>query len=451
MRVPYIVGRWVRGPNHYGRQPLLTHLLNTPDPAVWVVGARRIGKTSLLRQLEHLAEQPGSTLAPLFWDMQGCANSGDLSSELFVAIEDERERFQGLGIVVTELEGHDAPVILRRMARAATAVQKTLLLLIDEAEVLIKIAEQEPAWLERLRCALDEGQMRTVLASTKLMAQLNQPPAGSGQRPFLTGFSLLNLWSLDAESAVELVQQRQTGSGIEVDPVLLENIIVNTNRHPYLIQYLCQRLYAEDARGQASLRQPCSEELEPDHLLSGFFLIDFQHMTILERRILLKAAEQVVLGEREFITAFPDVNPARIRIFLWGLGQLGHLRKVYDQWAIGNEFLRRWLAMKHATLAEIDAAPVDDDWQEQLLRRSQRREVEMLRATIGRLETEYATLDLQRHPPEGVAPETHAAIEWIEKQLPELRRRLQQTLAAMPGPDASTSTSPFGTNPSSDI
>lgn len=71
MRIPYIVGRWVNDRNHYGRHRLFTYLLNTPDTATWIVGARRIGKTSLLRQLELLADCTDSGLTPLFWDMQG--------------------------------------------------------------------------------------------------------------------------------------------------------------------------------------------------------------------------------------------------------------------------------------------------------------------------------------------------------------------------------------------
>jgi len=71
MRIPYVVGRWVRGKNHYGRQRLIDTLLARPDSATresatlesatlesatwgaatWLVGTRRMGKTSLLRQL----------------------------------------------------------------------------------------------------------------------------------------------------------------------------------------------------------------------------------------------------------------------------------------------------------------------------------------------------------------------------------------------------------------
>ena len=225
MRVPYIVGRWVRNQNHYGRQRLFTYLLNTSDSAVWVVGSRRIGKTSLLRQLEFLTDSPGSDLVPLFWDMQGCANSGDLSFELFMAIEDEAERFAALGVIVAELEGQDALVILRRVGRSVAAAGKTLLLLIDEAEVLINLARGEPGWLARLRKVLQDGHHRTILTSTKLLAQLNEITADWDTSPFLFGFSMVNLWSLDDDAAVALVEQRQSDHPIQVDPALLEEIL----------------------------------------------------------------------------------------------------------------------------------------------------------------------------------------------------------------------------------
>ena len=79
MRIPYIAGRWVRGRDHYGRQRLITHLLRVEDPAIWVVGTRRMGKTSLLRQLELETDRPESELVPLFWDLQGVESFDDLS------------------------------------------------------------------------------------------------------------------------------------------------------------------------------------------------------------------------------------------------------------------------------------------------------------------------------------------------------------------------------------
>lgn len=73
----------MRGRDHYGRLRLINYLLDVEDLAIWVVGTLRMGKTSLLRQLELETDQPTSELVPLFWDLQGCEFFDDLSYELF--------------------------------------------------------------------------------------------------------------------------------------------------------------------------------------------------------------------------------------------------------------------------------------------------------------------------------------------------------------------------------
>ena len=67
---PYVVGQWVRGERFYGRQRHLEEILAGPRESLWLLGTRRIGKTSLLRQLEWIASQrPELGYLPLFWDL----------------------------------------------------------------------------------------------------------------------------------------------------------------------------------------------------------------------------------------------------------------------------------------------------------------------------------------------------------------------------------------------
>ena len=49
MSNPYVVGQWVRGPRFYGRVSQIEEILDGPRNSLWVLGTRRIGKTSLLR------------------------------------------------------------------------------------------------------------------------------------------------------------------------------------------------------------------------------------------------------------------------------------------------------------------------------------------------------------------------------------------------------------------
>lgn len=392
MRIPYIVGRWVCGPNHYGRHRLIAYLLHTPDTALWAVGARRIGKTSLLRQLERLTEEGDGEFIPLFWDMQGCETSGDLSNELYLSIEDAGDRFAAAGVRVAELEGLDALLILRRLARALAAAGKRLLLLIDEAEALITIAKREAAWLARLRRTLQDPSLKTILASTKLLVQLNELTADWPTSPFLFGFNMVNLWSLDPDSAVELIEQRQSNAQVKVEPAVCEEILLHTNRHPYLIQYLCQRLYEEDRAGQGRLRPPTDDDLNPDHLLAGFFLIDFQQLTLLERRILLAVGRRTLTSETDLLAQLSDESPQRIRTFLWGLEKLGHVRRLFNQLSIGNEYLRRWLHDEQERLLHMNETLLADESIEPLLQIGYRREPLYYQVELERIQRERESL-----------------------------------------------------------
>jgi len=147
---PYVVGRWVRGDEHYDRQKLIEHLLNAHDTAIWVVGTRRMGKTSLLRQIEHVTMQPESPYLPIFWDLQGHATAEQLTEELCWAIESASERLQGFNLDWEVMRTWEASVILRRLCRLLQQQQRTLLLLVDEAEVLLEIGQSNPSWLARL-------------------------------------------------------------------------------------------------------------------------------------------------------------------------------------------------------------------------------------------------------------------------------------------------------------
>ncbi|MCS6825688.1 MAG: AAA family ATPase [Caldilinea sp.] len=429
MRIPYVVGRWVCGSNHYGRHRLIAYLLHTPDTALWAVGARRIGKTSLLRQIEHLTEDGEGEFVPLFWDMQGCETSGDLSSELYLSIEDAGDRFAAAGVSVAEFEGLDALLILRRLARALAAQGKRLLLLIDEAEALIALAQKEATWLARLRRMLQDPSLKTIMASTKLLVQLNELTADWSTSPFLFGFNMVNLWSLDPDSAVELIEQRQSAIPVHADPAVRDEILLHTNRHPYLIQYLCQRLYEEDRNGRGYLRPPTDDDLNPDHLLAGFFLIDFQQLTLLERRILLAVGERTLTGEADLLAQLADESPQRIRTFLWGLEKLGHVRRLFNQLSIGNEYLRRWLHDEREHLVHMNETLLADESIEPLLQIGYRREPLYYQVELERIQREHASLQQAlAHSSNGQRAELLAELNRINRQLYNARRDYELAL-----------------------
>ncbi|MCC6458497.1 MAG: ATP-binding protein [Caldilineaceae bacterium] len=393
MRIPYVVGRWVRGRNHYGRERLTEHLLHAPDSAIWLLGTRRMGKTSMLKQLELVTSAPDSRYVPLFWDMQGCESARELSDELFYALMDVADRFAAVGVDVNSFSGQDALLILRSLARALMEQEKRLLLLVDEAEVLINIARQDPAWVGRLRRMMQDHRVRTIMTSTKLLAELNKLTSEWTTSPFLFGFNLVSLTRLDEDSARALVRQLQGDQEVLAPDGVVDDVLIHTNGQPYLIQYLCQRLFETDEQGNGRLRAVREEDLTTDHILTGFFQNDFQHLTKTERRLLLAVAELTIAKEKELLVVLNDLPPRKIQMYLYGMERLGYLRQIFGQWAVGNEFLRRWVMDNLEELAQQLNSAADDTIHETMLEMGREHEAQYLLEEIARLESELAQVD----------------------------------------------------------
>ncbi len=430
MRNPYIVGRWVTGANHYGRQRLTQYLLEIDNPATWVVGTRRMGKTSLLRQLEWLTGLEDSHLVPLFWDLQGCESAADLADELVFTLEGAAERFAPFGIASSDLEGKDVAFILRSLSRSLYRQGKKLLLLIDEAEVLIEIGHREPAVLGKLRKAMQDPSQRTIITSTKLLTKLNEPDRTGNTSPFLFGFHPVNLWSLDPQAAQELVTQAHNDAPLAILASQVDDILVHTNRHPYLVQYLCHQLFEVDDKSHGHLREIRPQDVEPDHLLAGFFQVDFQHLSPTERRILLTVARSVVLSDKDLYANLPDMEPGRINNFLYGMNKLGYVRLVYGQWTVGNEFLRRWVQENLGQLETQIESSLSDSHMEAMLTQGRTLEIAYLREESERLQNQLRALqDMAASGGSSLSPQELARqIETQRQQMAAVSREMKDVV-----------------------
>ena len=388
MRIPYVVGRWVRGQNHYGRQRLIEYLLTVPDSATWLVGTRRMGKTSLLRQLEYVTGSGDYEYMPLVWDLQGCHSPEDMSVELEYAVADVLPRMQAFGVKPPPGKARDAIDQLRMLSRATEKTGRRLLLLVDEAEALLYVAERNAHWLAKLRKVLQEGNLRSIITSTKLLARLNEVNAAWTTSPFLFGFNLANLWQLEAEPAHALIRQLQAPVPVLAPDDVVDDIYSYTNGHPYLLQHLCQRLFVVDDGGRGTLRPVRDDDLTPDHILSGFFRIDFQYLTEIERKIMLTVAGMSIVRTDEIVTAISEESPRRLEMFLYGLRKLGYLRASHDRWTVGNEYMRRWIQDQLPDTTSLVTVSIDDAAEEEILRNERRNEADYLRFEIERLQEE---------------------------------------------------------------
>jgi len=166
MTSPYVVSGPVWGEQFYGRKSLIADITGGVYRALFVMGTRQIGKTSLLRQL--------NTLAPaLCLDLQLVGGSPDKLTHLVrQELRRKRERFPWLP-QAEAVDGEDLFGILEMADDAADSAGATLLLLVDEAEALRRIAQSDPTFLEQLRGQMQRSYaLRAVLVAAKRLADL---------------------------------------------------------------------------------------------------------------------------------------------------------------------------------------------------------------------------------------------------------------------------------------
>ena len=283
----YVVGQWVRAEGFYGRGTQLTEVLDGPRNGFWVVGTRRRGKTSFLKQLEHVAmTQPARGLVPVFWDLQGIDDVDALAFSLEEALADAEPRLVEAGLTLDEIIGPDVFRMLGTLRRRLNADGRELFLLCDEAEELLNLASQSEATIGRLRRALlsHEG-VRTVISSGPRLWNL---ATGSATSPFLDGFlPPLYLGQLRPETSCALIRQRHLAD--DERPKLTDDDVEAICRwgggHPFLLQLLSKRVIEHGSVEQAVAA------VAGDRSITSLFEVDFELLDEHQRAILRALAQ----------------------------------------------------------------------------------------------------------------------------------------------------------------
>ena len=105
---PYVVGQWVRGDSFYGRDELIQDILHGNRNCLWLLGTRRVGKTSTLKELERRTSRSQELgYFPLFWDFQGAEKPEDLHESLSDSLLDAMDRLEEIGIPLERVEADD--------------------------------------------------------------------------------------------------------------------------------------------------------------------------------------------------------------------------------------------------------------------------------------------------------------------------------------------------------
>jgi len=319
---PYVTSGPVTGADFYGRQDLLGEIAAGRCHGTYILGTRQVGKTSLLRQVE-------TQVPAIFLDLQW---AGGRLEDLVRQVKREVRRKQRNRPWLPreeDLPAGDLFDLLAALDEQADGAGERLWVLMDEAEIWVRIARADPQVLHRLRGTVQNcPALRVVLAAAKRLSEVNTLTGETGS-PFLSGFAMRYLGPLSQQDGASLLRQEQGPTPVAVDDGLLAHLLSLTSGHPLLLQLLGERLY-EDGR----LRWPTEGDLVGilDQMVkTGIFPHDFAALANPERAILhaLSSGQPPPAG----------TDPA----YLHGLTALGILRHEGDGYAIGNDFFARWL------------------------------------------------------------------------------------------------------------
>jgi DNA-binding winged helix-turn-helix (wHTH) protein len=352
--VPYVVGQWVRGDNFYGRAAIIDEILRGNRNWLWLLGTRRIGKTSVLKQLEHLAlTMPDLGFVPIFWDLQGADRPEELHLDFADALLDAEPRLERTGVDLAEVQAEDCFDSLGRLRRKLLSKGLRLLLLCDEVEELLQLKRKDPSLLRKLRRALHSRDgIRSVLASSGRLWQLAKRDEDTS--PFLDGFTPpLCIGSLDDESARALVRQQQLPetSRPAFDDDEIERIRRLCGNHPYQIQLLCRR-----ALDRGDLEEAI-EDIAHDRAVSFFLSVDYELLGDVERSILGWLSGHPRASLKEMQNRLTDIPNAAASVS--SLHRMGFIiRNAGDRYEIASDFLRRWIVQGAAVPGnDIDKHP----------------------------------------------------------------------------------------------
>jgi hypothetical protein len=310
------------------------------------VGGRRVGKTSLLKELEYRVQLSTQTpWAPLYWDLEGSGDARGLAEGLLGSVEDSESFRRATRVSVEEFEGLSVADLLMALTRRTVRSGWRLLLLIDEAEELLTVAQEDLAVLPRLRRIFQRGSdVRAVLTSTRRLARLDQA-ADIATSPFLQGFAPpLYLTPLAPEEARALLAR----GGFEREDV--ELILARSACHPFLLQLIASRLF-ETPDVRAVL-----EQVAADEMVANFFAVDFQTLEAPERALLEELSREGE-GDAAELGRVTRLSGDALETHLQGLRQMGYLAHEKDRYSIANSFFERWLRRAGTLRSEASSAP----------------------------------------------------------------------------------------------
>lgn len=230
----------------FGRRAARQQILDS-RAGVLVYGGRRLGKSSLLRDIAHKYSDPVSRRHFVYIDMND-ATQADYRKVLWTRIADG---LVGSGVLPKNTDRAATPArLMRLIADAATQKNHQIMVLVDEADDMLRMeseADQQFPTLRELSGLLKstEGRFRFAIAGLHNTQRIARYP-NSILDQFSEPVALTPFVDEERSAGLDLVVKPLAALGFEFSsPDMAYEIVSTAMFFPALIQVYCQRLLRE--------------------------------------------------------------------------------------------------------------------------------------------------------------------------------------------------------------
>lgn len=334
-------------------------LVDQRRPPLLLYGQRRMGKTSLLRNLGRLLPR---TVVPLFVDGQRIALASDYADLLYnLAREMSRSAEQQRNLILPPL---DYPTLTAKPFTSfdewlddveqclESQAYQTVLLTLDEFEMLdaalAKGRFDETDLLSTLRHMVQHRpRFKVMLAGSHSLEEF-QRWAG-----YLINVQVIKIGYLAEEEACQLIQEPIKNFGLAYEPEASRRVLELTRGHPALVQLLCYELI--NLKNEQLPRQTNEEKtiaartdveaaIRPALVSGSFFFTDIAQNQIDEagRRVLRSMAaygEGAVISREVLDQDQTDLDETLALLF-----QRDLIEPAGNGFRFQVELIRRWFA-----------------------------------------------------------------------------------------------------------
>lgn len=333
-RNPYIVGSPILEPaNFYGRTALISEILEAKTPQYCVLGVRRIGKTSLLHQIEHKYTVENRKIA-IYLNLQSIKSAEDMGWQLQRRIMSLSSTHSLINAFITHQEKRHLNEVMINWIDFCNLHKINSLLLIDEAEELEQLSVED---LGQFRALFErDSSASIVITGSRYLRKLvinEKTPI-----PLLDTLAIRMLSIFEEEDATNLISQNNR---VKVEENTHAEIRNYSGLHPFFIQFIAYKLFQNGGLNNIELNSKVWT------LSADLFMIlsnEYSRLTEPETLIMreLAFARPTNLEDLKEKLKFQD---HMLHLSLLELEDLGFIRSSRDQYFLGNVFWQKYLEL----------------------------------------------------------------------------------------------------------